>query len=91
VNRSGQAGQTGGLGNIYLALNRFPEAFESYTTALNRAPWDSKAHNAVGVLLVRAGRIDEARAHFEQAVRLEPTDPLFRQNLERIRSRTRNR
>jgi protein O-mannosyl-transferase len=49
------------------------------------APDDATTHATLGVLLARAGRLDEAEREFEEAVRLDPASEGFRRNLERIR------
>jgi Flp pilus assembly protein TadD len=42
-------------------------------TALDRAPQDAAAHNYMGLLQARQGRLVPARQHFELAARLDPS------------------
>ncbi|RME20933.1 MAG: hypothetical protein D6798_19345, partial [Deltaproteobacteria bacterium] len=50
--------------------------------ALRRSPDDPDLHNAVGILAARSGDLATARDRFATAVRLDPTRPEFRANLE---------
>ncbi|MFN8470961.1 MAG: DUF5107 domain-containing protein [Anaerolineae bacterium] len=43
-----------------------PEPY--YEEALRRDPYDSRCHNALGLLLYRRGKFAEAEAHFRQAI-----------------------
>jgi tetratricopeptide (TPR) repeat protein len=49
------------------------------TLAVN--PTSTLAHNNLGVALAEAGRKEEARAHFEASLRLQPGDPTAELNL----------
>jgi Flp pilus assembly protein TadD len=42
------------------------------------------AHNDAGVLQARAGDFPRARAHFEEALRLDPTHQSARGNLQQL-------
>jgi Flp pilus assembly protein TadD len=53
--------------------------------AIAAAPADATAHASLGVLLARAGRLEEAEREFAEAVRLDPGSAGFRNNLERVR------
>ena len=59
-----------------------------YRQALALDPNLVEAHNNLGSLLARQGRLQEATGHFEAALRLDPDDPNARQNLALIEGRT---
>ncbi len=54
--------------------------------AVQASPDDAAAHGALGVVLARAGKLDEAEHEFADAVRLDPENTGFAGNLERIRT-----
>jgi len=49
-------------------------------------PYWAGAHNNLGVLLERRGRLDEAIRHYSEALRLDPDYAKARNNLERALS-----
>lgn len=53
--------------------------------ALALDPSDATVHNGLGVALARLGRLREATAHFQDALRLRPDLAVARANLERAR------
>src|SRR6185436_7196310 len=55
-------------------LGRREEAMESYRTSLRADPKYWRAHANLGEALLDAERAEEARASFEEAQRLRPTD-----------------
>jgi arylsulfatase A-like enzyme/Flp pilus assembly protein TadD len=67
--------------NALRALGRGSEAEDAYHKAAERAPRDPDPPNGLGVLAVQAGRLDEAVAHFEKAVALDPAFAEARLNL----------
>jgi Flp pilus assembly protein TadD len=52
--------------------------------ALRTDPGYADARNNLGVFLARMGRVDEARAEFQETLRRDPTRADARQNLERL-------
>jgi DNA-binding transcriptional MerR regulator len=56
-------------------------AVEAYEHALEHAPEWIEAHINLGTVLFQLHRMDEARKHFETAVRLDPANPLGHFNL----------
>jgi tetratricopeptide (TPR) repeat protein len=47
-------------------------AIAGWKEALELDPGDAKAHNNLGVLLLRKGRLDEGIAHFQKALEVDP-------------------
>jgi Flp pilus assembly protein TadD len=54
--------------------------------AVAASPASAAAHGTLGVVLARAGRLDEAERELAEAVRLDPGNAGFASNLERIRA-----
>ena len=52
---------------------------------LRRQPNIANWHAGLGVVLYRQGHINEAVAELSEAVRLDPDDPHFRDQLRRVR------
>ena len=50
------------------------------------APNAPEAHNALGVVLAKAGQLDEAAVQFEQTLALSPGQPDASRNLEWVRA-----
>ncbi|MGD1020896.1 MAG: tetratricopeptide repeat protein, partial [Verrucomicrobiia bacterium] len=59
----------------------YADAETLWRDTLTKNPNAWLAHNNLGTALLRAGKLAEARAHFEQAVRLEPDYPEAHCNL----------
>ena len=53
------------------------------------SPADYLAHNGLGVVLVKTGRVAEGIAHMEECVRLRPDYETGRANLEVVLSQVR--
>lgn len=64
------------LGWAYYNVDRLREAEESFGLVLRLDPQMASAHYHLGLVLVKAGRRDEARAAFRQARELGPDTPL---------------
>jgi spermidine synthase len=56
----------------------------AFERVLTLVPEHVEAHNALGALLVVLGEYGAARHHFEQALRLDPSHPRARRNLEKL-------
>ena len=63
------------LGEIQSAQQRHGEAEASYAGAARAWPWSSVARHHRAEALLRLGRREEARADFEEALKLEPDNP----------------
>jgi len=60
------------LGQLHEADGRLAEARGEYLRALERNPDTPKAHNNLGVVLMKLDRPDEALAHFREEARRHP-------------------
>lgn len=69
------------LADVYLQLGRTSDALAVLRDAARRWPDDSEAHNAVGVVLIRRGALDDAVESFERACAAAPSDPIGHFNL----------
>jgi tetratricopeptide (TPR) repeat protein len=76
-------GAHGLLANALADQERFREAIPHYRQFLAAHPQDADAWNALGVAQIRTDRLDDAIASFRSAVRANPADSRFSQNLER--------
>jgi hypothetical protein len=77
------------LGRIYSAIsvkNSNEFAIRSYMTAVSLNASDPIIYNNFGVILVRAGKIDDARNAFQKAVDLKSEFSIASKNLEAIKS-----
>jgi tetratricopeptide (TPR) repeat protein len=74
-----------GLGEVLLEAGRLDEAVAEFTRVLQQGAGAAApmAHNNLGLALARLGRRSEARAHFQEALRLQPAFEAARQNLAR--------
>jgi VWFA-related protein len=71
------------LADAYLQLGRSSDALAVLRDAARRWPKDSETHNAVGVVLISRGAVDDAIDSFERAVNVAPDDGLGYFNLGR--------
>ena len=69
------------LAMLYGAKKNSPKAIETYQALLALAPDDFRAHRGLGDSLLNLGRHDEAIAHYEKALKLEPKDDGVLNNL----------
>ncbi|MCO6056573.1 tetratricopeptide repeat protein [Pseudomonas sp. MOB-449] len=70
-----------GLGQLAAASGDQREALAQLREALSLAPTDAKVRNDLGLVLLREGRVDDARFEFLTALELGQGDPLPAQNL----------
>ena len=52
---------------------------------LRLKPDDFQASGSLGFIFLRQGNLDRARLYLENALRINPDDPIARANLERVR------
>jgi predicted O-linked N-acetylglucosamine transferase (SPINDLY family) len=69
------------LGDFLRSRGRFGEAIDAYREAVEREPTSADAHHLLGSALGRHGLREEARAHYLEALRLAPSDPVVHSSL----------
>lgn len=75
------------LATLDAKTGRLEEAKAGFTEALRiGSPDDYLAHNGLGVVLLREGKMADAVDHFREALRLRPDFAPARKNLERVAS-----
>ena len=57
------------------------EARQALEEFVRSSPGHAAAHNDLGVLCYQTGRVQDAQAHYEEAVRLDPGNMTFQKNL----------
>ncbi|WP_371926358.1 tetratricopeptide repeat protein [Pseudomonas sp. D(2018)] len=70
-----------GLGQLAAARGAQSEALAQLREALSLAPTDAKVRNDLGLVLLREGRVEDARFEFLTSLELSQGDPLPAQNL----------
>jgi tetratricopeptide (TPR) repeat protein len=76
-------------GNMWMQRNDAPRAHACWMRAVRYDPYMPAARRNLGLLLLQAGRSDEAEEHFTTYFEIEPNEAqkaAFRSELERIRS-----
>jgi VWFA-related protein len=71
------------LADTYVQLSEITRALDVLREAEGRWPKNPEFHNAIGVIHVRRGALDEAVASFTQAAAVAPEEPLAYLNLAR--------
>jgi tetratricopeptide (TPR) repeat protein len=74
------------LANVLVETRLFPAAAEEYALLLRRAPEIAEAHFGLGNALFNLGRIDEAIACYEEALRRRPGFAAAEDNLGKVRA-----
>lgn len=77
-------------GHTHLSNHRFDEALADYERLIEINPNYAPAYNGRAVVLQEKGKLQEALVDFEKATALDPTVPLFKQNLARLKLRLSN-
>ncbi len=65
------------LADLYRLRGRDDEGERLLRRAASLAPGDARVRHALGLLLIRAGRLPEAVGELEKAVQLEPREPRY--------------
>ena len=75
------------MANVLAAMpGRMEQAFAEYREALRINPRLVQAHENMAILCLRAGRLDEAARHCEEALETAPNDAVAREILGRLRA-----
>jgi len=62
------------IGTVHLMANDRVRARQAFEAALDIDPGVARAHNSLGVIAAREGRLDEAVERWKRAVALDPAD-----------------
>lgn len=76
------------LGLCHISLGNFPQAEDLLRSALHQASTDKSAWNNLGIALLSKGMTTEARSCFLNALKLDPTFPMARKNLQQLSADT---
>ncbi|MCL6582935.1 MAG: tetratricopeptide repeat protein [bacterium] len=73
------------LHSIYLAQGKLTEAIQLGKEIVNLEPQNARWHILLAETYLRAGNIDQARAHYQQAITLDPgAEPFVRKKLDQL-------
>lgn len=75
------------LGRIYALKNDTLKAYEIFLKACELEPENAWNFNNAGYMLILLKRYDEAIVKLEKALELDPSNPLFKKNIECAKSR----
>ena len=73
------------LGTVYYTQGKYDQAIESYRQCLDLLPVFPTAHQGLGDAWLAKGEINQAVAHFEEALRFKPDDEAVRRKLMELR------
>lgn len=71
-------------GNLAAALLLQNRPDDARSAAQPVASHSAAAANVLGILAARSGNLPQARHHFQTAIRLDPANPTYRANLQRL-------
>jgi len=74
------------FGNAYFTQNMPGKAIVEYRAAIRAMPDYVKAYDMLAIVLIQAGKIEEAIVTYEQALKIDPADRNARLGLEKIRA-----
>ena len=72
------------LADLYASRRDFDRARTTLEAFASRQPGAAAPQTALGIVLEAAGRDDDARGRYEQALTIDPTDPIASNNLARL-------
>jgi Tfp pilus assembly protein PilF len=72
------------LGDVQMAKDNYSGAEEWFRMAVSRAPRDARLLNALGNVIERQGRVEEARYFFDAALKINPHLHGVSENLKRV-------
>jgi Flp pilus assembly protein TadD len=79
-------GQTeNNLANVYMEMEKIPEALEHYARSVALHGADSGTHANYAAALIRAGQRSQAAAEYREALRLRPHDPQLQAQLNALK------
>jgi predicted O-linked N-acetylglucosamine transferase (SPINDLY family) len=81
MSREGVAKLRFDAGEVLRREGRFDEAIDAYREAVAHEPTSADAHHSLGSALGRHGLREESRAHYLEALRLAPGDPVVHSSL----------
>jgi cytochrome c-type biogenesis protein CcmH/NrfG len=81
----GNGGAHANLGNVYLQLNRLPEAIDQFGQALRINPADVGTHLGLASALLKSGRVPEAVAQYEEVLKINPAATVVRKLLAHLK------
>jgi tetratricopeptide (TPR) repeat protein len=76
------------LAELYVSIQRAPEALTLYRRAVQIAPGDKRCHLNIGLLAVQMGMFGEAEKAFQRIITLAPDEGVGYQELSRLYLRT---
>jgi tetratricopeptide (TPR) repeat protein len=74
------------LGSAYFAQNMPEKAIVEYRAAIRAMPDLVRAYDMLAIVLIQTGKIGEATATYEQALKIDPADKNALIGLEKIRA-----
>ena len=74
------------LGNAYFTQNMPEKAIVEYRAVIRAMPDFVRAYDMLAIVLIQAGKIEEATATYEQALKIDPADKNALVGLEKIRA-----
>ena len=73
------------LGDIYLNWKDAPRAEQAFRRAIGLDPFDGHAHIGLGEILESTGHPGDALREYEDGLQMDPSDPIAKAGLVRIR------
>ena len=64
-----------------------PEAFSEFREVVRLNPRDYQALGSLGIICLQTGKLEEGAAYFQQALRVNPDDPIAQKYVDMIRAR----